>query len=315
MGSTSGKSFMSCVSSCDSNVSRIEDHLYLSGKESAGNLHLRTDLKIKHILSVFNDTLSYNRETITYKKIVAEDYHHQDLLTYFPEANKFIGNAQQLKEDVLVHCHAGLSRSATIVLAFLMNKHQISYQSAVNLVKRNRDIYPNEGFVSQLKLYEDMGFTLNANNRELRKHIIYSFIEVWKADPHYEEYFKRRDYIEGMTQNVKLGQRCLCAQCGQHLFNEIHILKNDENMVDDNDMTREDCIWTFIEPQTWITQLFGPFKEIPDKITCPQCGEELIEYSKSVLINSCYCPQHYTLRSQCLRLRIPSDKFRIESNN
>ncbi|XP_048509903.1 dual specificity protein phosphatase 3 isoform X2 [Athalia rosae] len=51
---------------------------------------------------------------------------------------------------VFVHCMMGISRSATCVLAYLMIKKQLLAAEAVTIVRQNRDIYPNEGFLHQL---------------------------------------------------------------------------------------------------------------------------------------------------------------------
>lgn len=51
---------------------------------------------------------------------------------------------------VYVHCRMGISRSATLVLAYLMIKRDFSAQGAVRTVRRHREIIPNDGFLQQL---------------------------------------------------------------------------------------------------------------------------------------------------------------------
>ena len=56
------------------------------------------------------------------------------------------------KTNVLVHCQAGVSRSATIVIAYMMRKYQYSMDVAVDRVKKRRPyIDPNKGFMKQLR--------------------------------------------------------------------------------------------------------------------------------------------------------------------
>ena len=55
-----------------------------------------------------------------------------------------------LQGKVMVHCKVGASRSATIVLAFLMIKRYMTVQEAVRMVRAKREIAPNEGFLQQL---------------------------------------------------------------------------------------------------------------------------------------------------------------------
>lgn len=51
---------------------------------------------------------------------------------------------------VLVHCVVGVSRSATLVLAYLMLRQQMSLRQAVIAVRQHRWIFPNRGFLHQL---------------------------------------------------------------------------------------------------------------------------------------------------------------------
>lgn len=51
---------------------------------------------------------------------------------------------------VLVHCVVGVSRSATLVLAYLMLHQQLSLRQAVITVRERRWVFPNRGFLHQL---------------------------------------------------------------------------------------------------------------------------------------------------------------------
>uniref|UniRef100_A0A669D5Y4 Dual specificity protein phosphatase n=1 Tax=Oreochromis niloticus TaxID=8128 RepID=A0A669D5Y4_ORENI len=52
---------------------------------------------------------------------------------------------------VLIHCAVGVSRSASIVLAYLMIHHNYTLLDAINKVKERRWIFPNRGFLKQLR--------------------------------------------------------------------------------------------------------------------------------------------------------------------
>lgn len=74
---------------------------------------------------------------------------------FFEEAAEFIDCA--LAEPggrVYVHCHQGISRSATLVIAFLMLRRRLSAREAVRIVRARREIVPNRGFLRQLCLLE-----------------------------------------------------------------------------------------------------------------------------------------------------------------
>lgn len=52
---------------------------------------------------------------------------------------------------VLVHCARGISRSATLALAYLMIKERLTLVEATEAVRRHRNILPNIGFLNQLR--------------------------------------------------------------------------------------------------------------------------------------------------------------------
>ncbi len=55
-----------------------------------------------------------------------------------------------IEGKILVHCHVGVSRSATVVLAYLMLKQNMTLVEAVQKVKEGRGVFPNRGFLRQL---------------------------------------------------------------------------------------------------------------------------------------------------------------------
>ena len=62
---------------------------------------------------------------------------------------------------MLVHCAYGISRSSTLVIAYLMKKLRIGYSEAYSFVRRKRPMAsPNRGFQEQLRLWAE---TLKSN--------------------------------------------------------------------------------------------------------------------------------------------------------
>ena len=155
------------------NLDEIIDGLWLGNYSAAEDI---TDLKnkgIKKILTVMEqDGPKYIKEDgFIHKKINALDNSIQNIIQYFGECLNFIKG----EEKVLVHCMAGASRSATIVIAYLMWEKKMSFNDAFNFVKGKRLIIPNLGFKQQLEMFEKL---LIDNNYDIDK---INFKEIkWK---------------------------------------------------------------------------------------------------------------------------------------
>jgi dual specificity phosphatase 12 len=77
-----------------------------------------------------------------------------DIADLFDTSNTFI-KTHLAHGNVLVHCQAGISRSVTIVAAFIMNSIKCSATDAIEQIKAIRiQANPNSGFMRQLSLYQ-----------------------------------------------------------------------------------------------------------------------------------------------------------------
>eukprot|EP00050_Salpingoeca_kvevrii_P015141 m.43974 g.43974 ORF g.43974 m.43974 type:complete len:160 (+) comp6177_c0_seq2:634-1113(+) len=88
--------------------------------------------------------------------ISADDDPSFQLSSYFGQANMFIRDCLSRSEPgkILIHCREGVSRSATVYLAFLV-ANGASPEEAVRAVRAVREIAPNRGFLAQLVAYHD----------------------------------------------------------------------------------------------------------------------------------------------------------------
>ncbi|GFY56865.1 dual specificity protein phosphatase 10 [Trichonephila inaurata madagascariensis] len=103
---------------------------------------------------------------ILYKRIPVRD-RYVDLFNYFEEAADFIDEGLRLGKGVLVHCNGGLSRSPTIIMAYLMKKLHFTTNEAYHYTKLRTDsIRPSLYFRSQLRVYEE-AIRRNVNCRAL----------------------------------------------------------------------------------------------------------------------------------------------------
>ncbi|XP_011632627.1 dual specificity protein phosphatase 10 isoform X2 [Pogonomyrmex barbatus] len=133
-------------------ASRVLPFLYLGNGRDAADLQLLRALGATRVLNVTSQLPGYHEERgITYRQIPASDSGHQNLKQYFEEAFDFIEEARKAGSSVLVHCQAGVSRSATIAIAYIMRHKGLSMGEAYRLVKNARPIIsPNLNFMGQL---------------------------------------------------------------------------------------------------------------------------------------------------------------------
>ena len=78
---------------------------------------------------------------------------HEDLLPHLEEGIEYI-EAGLKKGAVLVHCQQGVSRSAIMVLAYLIRTRGFSLDTAMKRTSERRFIHPNSGFLRQLRSAE-----------------------------------------------------------------------------------------------------------------------------------------------------------------
>jgi protein-tyrosine phosphatase len=148
----------------DDNISCIlEEQLYLSGSVGAENLSQLLELGITHILNITDMIPNYHENQIdengkslfTYMKIAIPDCGTIQLSSFIHDTINFINNAMNSNGKVLVHCFAGKSRSASIIIAYIMQLKRISFNEAFKFVQDRREVIdPNFGFCTQLIEFE-----------------------------------------------------------------------------------------------------------------------------------------------------------------
>ncbi|EHB01058.1 Dual specificity protein phosphatase 19 [Heterocephalus glaber] len=143
--------------SSDLQVGVLKPWLLLGSQDAAHDLDVLKKHKVTHILNVAYGVENAFPNEFTYKSISILDLPETSILSYFPECFEFIEQAKMKDGVVLVHCNAGVSRAAAIVVGFLMNSEEISFSSAFTLVKNARpSIRPNSGFMEQLRTYQEV---------------------------------------------------------------------------------------------------------------------------------------------------------------
>eukprot|EP00811_Abedinium_folium_P001850 NODE_11695_length_1270_cov_7.422572.p1 GENE.NODE_11695_length_1270_cov_7.422572~~NODE_11695_length_1270_cov_7.422572.p1 ORF type:complete len:307 (+),score=95.26 NODE_11695_length_1270_cov_7.422572:64-921(+) len=128
--------------------------VFLGGCKAADNSQEHVRLGITHVI---NATRHLRTETdVEVLQLSLRDGDgEQDIASHFPKCITFIDAAIKQGGAVLVHCVRGVSRSATIVAAYVMHRARLSCDEALALVKHARPrAQPRPGFVRQLRTYE-----------------------------------------------------------------------------------------------------------------------------------------------------------------
>jgi protein-tyrosine phosphatase len=90
-----------------------------------------------------------------YLKIPIKDLSTSNVLIHLHYACEYIEQALASGSAVLVHCQRGVSRSASVVIAYIMKSRRMPLIEAIKFVcKRRSCVRPNEGFVQQLVEFE-----------------------------------------------------------------------------------------------------------------------------------------------------------------
>ena len=137
----------------------LEDQLYLGGADQAGSAQVLQDLMITHILNITEESFIHVDNSLKCMNISVLDDYEADLLNELPKAIIFINKALKEGGRLLVHCKLGVSRSSTVVLAYLMYSRHWTLMDALGFLRKRRPIIqPNSHFMEQLQQYEEMLF-------------------------------------------------------------------------------------------------------------------------------------------------------------
>jgi hypothetical protein len=150
-------------------MSAVLGYLYLGGKADAKDKAKLQKLKIKYILNCTPPRTQdpengcsnfYEKEkAFVYKRIPIFDNKGEDIMSHLKTAYDFIEEGKHYG-NVLVHCHKGISRSASFVIGYLMRKNEFTFEEALAHVQSCRPIVqPNTSFVAQLLTYQPHGAT------------------------------------------------------------------------------------------------------------------------------------------------------------
>jgi dual specificity phosphatase 12 len=169
-------------------LSEIVPNIYIGNLASTKDLQILKKNNITAVVSLVKDPLSFwtkpeftdNISPGRHLWIECGDSMHQDFLVHFERICDFIDamlksniDAREAEQSsttvtntadggsVIVHCNQGISRSTTAVAAYLMRKEHKERNKVLKTIKKKRnEAMPNNNFMKQLNLWEDMEYRI-----------------------------------------------------------------------------------------------------------------------------------------------------------
>ncbi|VDO69775.1 unnamed protein product [Heligmosomoides polygyrus] len=138
---------------------QIFPFMYLGSQQDALD---KDKMKNRGITHVVNLSTGCPRSTLitsdeNFLRIAVNDSYQEKLSPHFEDAWKFIEKVRTTGGVVLIHCLAGISRSPTLAISYVMRYKNLSSEEAYKLVKEKRpSISPNFNFMGQLLEYEQL---------------------------------------------------------------------------------------------------------------------------------------------------------------
>ncbi|XP_034563150.1 dual specificity protein phosphatase 13-like isoform X1 [Notolabrus celidotus] len=139
-------------------VDEVWPNLFIGDMSVANDRYSLWKLGISHVVNAAHGRMhcqgshDFYGSSVDYYGVPADDSPSFDLSRYFSPSAEHIRNALDTAgARVFVHCAVGVSRSASLVLAYLMIHHHYTLLEAINKVKERRWIFPNTGFLKQLR--------------------------------------------------------------------------------------------------------------------------------------------------------------------
>ncbi|XP_077148036.1 dual specificity protein phosphatase 18 isoform X2 [Ranitomeya variabilis] len=135
--------------------SSVTDHLFLSSAAAASKATLLTGHHITCVINVSLESPAFVVPDLEYRQVPVADLPEAPLYDHFQAISHKINEVAEAGGRTLIHCSAGISRSPTLCLAYLMEHQGLTLRAAHTHLQQCRPIIrPNIGFWTQLIAYE-----------------------------------------------------------------------------------------------------------------------------------------------------------------
>jgi dual specificity MAP kinase phosphatase len=134
-------------------MSQITENIFLGDRRHSESLEWLKKNGITHIVNCAIELENVYSQDFTYLNLDLIDHVEQSIFPAVHEAYVFIYTAitKNNNNKILIHCHAGISRSSTVVIYYVMQTRSFSFMAAYNFVKdKHPSTNPNIGFGNQI---------------------------------------------------------------------------------------------------------------------------------------------------------------------
>ncbi|KAH3900107.1 probable Tyrosine-protein phosphatase YVH1 [Saccharomycodes ludwigii] len=285
---------------------------------------LKSQYNITHVLSIikFKVLPEYLvRKSYALKNVPIDDSDTVDILQYINECNRFIDqclypnepeydprkvNFKKIPQSgnaVFIHCHAGMSRSVTFAVSYLMYRFGLSLTTALHAVKRKRpQAQPNDNFMDQLGIFEKMGGQYVDDNHILYKQ--WKLKNAVKINPDSTEILTTNDELFTNNENCIVTPNNMqedmslirCKKCRQRLALSSSFIKHEppseesseshfirraagSRRVVDIEKSQDQCSHYFVEPLNWMKEELQGKQQLEGKFNCPNCESKIGGYN------------------------------------
>ena len=137
----------------DDIMNYIIDNIYLGDSTAASNEDYLKSYNIDTVVNCAEELVSEYKDLKVLELKLYDDF-QQNLFPKLEVGYKYI--KLHNKNNILVHCGFGISRSASLVIFYIMKEKGCDFDTSFNYCKEKRqEVEPNSSFERQLKEYYD----------------------------------------------------------------------------------------------------------------------------------------------------------------